>query len=171
MNFDWNEFVVNGYCKTTYDNVDDIPIDDVSLDICLDHVLIPSTLSDNYKSSIDNLVSEVVSVLRNTYSQVTTFKYDQHSPYNVWDGVDSDSAKWHNDGNEGGDVFMLLYLDDVPKEAGGLLSIKMNDEIVKEFYPQKGEIVFISNEPNVLHKAERANVQRRLINLTFDCIV
>ena len=64
---------------------------------------------------------------------------------------------------------MLLYLDDVPEEHGGLLGIKMNDTVVKEFYPQRGDVLFISNEPNVTHKAERADIKRRLCNLTFDC--
>lgn len=169
MKFDWNELMINGYYKTTYDKVGNIPIDDVILDKYADHVLCPSALPDSYKVGVNELIVEVTKELSKVYQSIEPISYDENSPYNVWDGVDSDSATWHNDALEGGNIFMLLYFDNVPEDKGGKLSIKMNDEIVTSLHPQRGDIVFISNEPNVYHIVERSSIKRRLANLTFDC--
>ena len=169
MKFDYNELMLKGFYITKYDKIDDIPADDVILDKHNDHTLWPSQLPNHYKTAINIFTDEVCNALHETFSSVIPIKYDENSPYNIWDGVDSDSLDWHNDAAEGGNIFMLLYIDDVPTEYGGLLSVKMNDTVIKEYYPQRGDVVFISNELNVTHRAERATIKRRVCNLTFEC--
>ena len=83
MKFDWNELMLNGYYRTTYDKVDNIPIDDVILDKYADHVFCPSELPESYKVGVNELIEEVVEALSEVYKSIEPIAYDENSPYNA----------------------------------------------------------------------------------------
>ena len=84
----------------------------------------------------------------------------------MWDGVDEKSLHWHNDSKNGQDSCFLFYVDDCDEITGGALSF-MRDFKEYKIYPKAGTLVWMSQNPNYLHKAERSNKQRRVVHLEY----
>lgn len=61
---------------------------------------------------------------------------------------------WHTDSDEPGNVFFLLYLNDLTPYDEGALCIKTKDQEFR-IVPQYGTLIAINNDdPSFLHKAE-----------------
>jgi hypothetical protein len=86
---------------------------------------------------------------------------------NVWSGVDSGSAKFHNDSAEGQNCCFLVYFDDMSEEVGGALHVKYPGG-VDTVYCQRGDVIWLNQQTKFLHKADRASVLRRLACFEFN---
>jgi hypothetical protein len=84
----------------------------------------------------------------------------------MWDGVDSKSLEWHNDSKTGQDSCFLYYIDDCNEEVGGALYFKNETEEYK-IYPKAGTLIWLSQNPKYLHKAEQSTKQRRVVHLEY----
>jgi len=175
MKFDFTYFIINGFYKTSYADIDNIPIDDTAFDLSdLDSITYPSDVSEYFKKSIDVLTKDIKLTLECTFSLVEFVPRSStrllKNKYSVWGGVEPSSREWHNDGIEGGSLFALIYFDSTPEDGscGGSLKVKTHD-IEHTIYPQRGDIIFVSHALITQHKAEPSTIQRRVMNLTFDC--
>ena len=84
----------------------------------------------------------------------------------MWAGVDSGSAVWHND-FEDGDKFnsnVLVYLDDLTPDNGNKIKIRDNTTL-KEYtiYPKKGNFVWLNQQKHYEHKATHNSGNRRVV--------
>lgn len=85
---------------------------------------------------------------------------------NMWDGVDNKSCGWHNDNKEGQDSCFLYYIDNSSEKVGGALYFK-NDIEEYKIYPKSGTLVWMSQQSNYLHRADRSTRQRRVVHLEY----
>jgi len=96
------------------------------------------------------------------------FEESSFVKYILWEGVDADSAAWHNDGFEGMNAFFLLYLDDQNESTGGDVHFKWGDN-EETIYPKRGDLVLLNQAPGFFHRAEKASILRR--QASFDFVV
>ena len=94
------------------------------------------------------------------------FDESEFTKYILWEGVDVDSAAWHNDGFEGMDAFFLVYFDNMKEETGGAVHFKRGD-IEKTVYPQRGDIILVNQAQGYFHRAEQATIKRRQASFDF----
>jgi len=175
MIFNFNEYILNGFYKTSYDDIDSIPINNIPFDKVDDYGLsYPSSVSYTGQQAINKLKQNILVALEEVFSSVhfvprASARLKQN-PYGLWDGVEPSSSEWHNDHIEGGNMFALIYFDSMPTDGsyGGSLSVKSPANIIT-LYPQRGDIVFVSHADCIHHKAESSTIQRRVMNMAFLC--
>ena len=65
----------------------------------------------------------------------------------IVNGMDDATLSWHNDNIEGYNLCILLYLDDMDEEIGGMTRFRniQTQEITGEFYPKKYDISFMNH--------------------------
>jgi hypothetical protein len=80
--------------------------------------------------------------------------------------LDDNICVWHNDSSFGFNLTFLYYLDDMSPEIGGAISIR-NGMFEDTIYPKKGMLLMLSQKPNVQHKVEYTEAQRRVYGLDF----
>lgn len=85
---------------------------------------------------------------------------------NVWDGVDAGSMNWHNDHVEGFDLNVLYYHDSTSPETGGEIEFKYPGGEDK-LYPKSGTLIFINQNGQFEHKANRSTVNRRVASIEY----
>lgn len=85
---------------------------------------------------------------------------------NVWNGVDEGSMCWHNDHVEGFDFNVLYYYDSMSELVGGEIEFKYpNGE--DKIYPQSGTLVFINQNGQFQHRANRSTISRRVASIEY----
>lgn len=110
-------------------------------------------------------LEEFVNYVSNTYVRPVYPNFEVKYS-NVWDGVDAGSMTWHNDNNEGFDFNVLYYYDSTSKDVGGEIEFKYpggEDKI----YPQTGNLIFINQNGQFQHKANRSLTQRRVASIEY----
>jgi hypothetical protein len=82
--------------------------------------------------------------------------------YNIWEGVDSGSLKFHNDSAEGQSFCFLIYLDSQFEATGGAIHFKypFGEDTV---YPKAGDVAWVNQQTKFQHKADRSSLRRRVI--------
>lgn len=187
INFDYNEFILNGFYKTTYSDIDTIPISSVNFDISKDEgVSYPSETPDEFKASINEFKQQLHDALMETFNVVNIVeRVSSHLSMNkagVWNGTEPSSTIWHNDYKEGGTMFALLYFDSMPQDGSGGATFYVtnndgnydchaphNNEIF-QLIPQRGDVVFITHDRNVDHRVDFATIKpRRVMSTAIDC--
>lgn len=74
---------------------------------------------------------------------------------------------WHNDSNfVGCNLTFLYYKDTMSPEVGGSISIK-NEIFEEKIYPKQGTLIMMSQQPNMMHKAEYCSIRRRMYNIDY----
>ena len=168
MDFSLANMLVYGVHKTTVYESDLPPAELVVLDIIGDDgVIFPTVMPPAFAESYLQLAAKVVAMLEEHYSTVEIHRTGTAPTYpTVWAGVDTNSATWHNDGDEGGTMFALLYFD--PDPAAGHLYVRStmtNEQTV--IHPTRGDLIFVSNDPTFQHRADLP--RGMMTNMTFTC--
>jgi hypothetical protein len=112
------------------------------------------TMIDNF---VDHVSKKYVLPLYKNYKVVY---------YAVWDGVDLGSAEWHNDAVEGFDFNVLYYFDDTDKNKGGQIEFKHAAGEVC-IYPKSGDLIFINQNGQFYHRANRSKSSRRVASIEY----
>lgn len=91
----------------------------------------------------------------------------------LWNGIDIGADNFHNDLNEGPNVFFLLYFNTMDDTTGG--GIGFRDSVTKEetgfLYPQKYDVLLGSQQSSWEHRVEKMKKQtnRIVANFGFIC--
>jgi hypothetical protein len=86
--------------------------------------------------------------------------------YSIWDGVDQGSTVWHNDNVEGFDFNVLYYFDNTDPVVGGCIEFRYPDGEHK-IYPKSGDLIFINQKMQFLHRASRSTAHRRVASIEY----
>jgi len=120
-------------------------------------------LPSNVKMQMDIVAEHLkTKYLEKMFDEVNFVKYI------LWEGVDADTATWHNDGFEGMNAFFLLYFDDQDEETGGEVAFKWGDK-EESFYPKRGDLILLNQAAGFFHRADKAKIKRR--QCSFDFVV
>lgn len=85
----------------------------------------------------------------------------------LWEGFTEETDIWHNDIEDGPNVFFLLYFDDMAKTNDGALWVKNDHEVVR-IVPVPGTLVALNQENrSFLHKAEKSESRRITASFEF----
>ena len=128
-------------------------------------------LRDNNAEDLPELINrqlEMAAVILQEDFINEMFEESEFIKYIVWEGVDADSAAWHNDGFEGMNAFFLIYFDDMSEETGGAVHFKRG-EIENTVYPKRGDLILLNQAQGYFHRAEKATIPRR--QASFDYMV
>ena len=78
-------------------------------------------------------------------------------------------VEWHNDSKFGMNITLLYYVNAMSPETGGSISLRNNDTGEEEqIYPVAGQLVIMSQKPNIEHRAEFCSVRRHMFNIDFN---
>jgi hypothetical protein len=182
MKFDYTDFIINGFCLTHYDKIDDIPIDDVVFDM---HektgVSYPSVVPYEFKLELIFLKDAIRDTLLEIFDSVEVLPRTSNKS-GVWNGTEPSSTIWHNDYREGGTMLALVYFDSMPinGSCGGLFHVKNNGGIYdchkgqttqhNIIAPQHGDVIFITHNRDFDHKVEVSTIRpRRVMSVGLDC--
>lgn len=165
MTADWlNDFKTKGFAKLAEPGLVDLVDADA---FGLEHT--EEMLRDNMAEDLPDLINkqlEMVSrILKSKYID-DAFTESKFVRYIMWEGVDADSANWHNDGFEGMNVFFLMYFDDMHESTNGAVHFKYPGG-EETFYPKRGDVFVLNQSPGFFHRAEKATVQRRQASFDF----
>jgi hypothetical protein len=170
MDFSLENILVQGYHQTRYEDIGNFPIDQIQFDREKDQVRFPSTIPSDVSAAFDVFVDHIRTLLLESYSTVELLMPHECTEFTssvaVWDGVDTDSYEWHYDGAEGGDLFVLVYFDSMT-DSGAIHFRNCAGDVT--IFPQRGDMIFVSNSPAFSHRADRIAGPRRIIHATFDC--
>lgn len=85
----------------------------------------------------------------------------------IWEGVNLDATRWHNDYNEGPNCFFLLYFSNMDDTTNGAVYFRNK---IKEWkiYPKFGTLVAVNCLNNFEHRAEKSNRERIIASFYFD---
>ena len=126
-------------------------------------------LRDNSKGDLPEHVAHQMDIvsqyLKHEYLSRMFDKAD-FVKYILWEGVDADTAAWHNDGFEGMNAFFLLYFDDQDEETGGVVEFKWKDG-EESFYPKRGDLILLNQQSGFFHRAEKATIKRRQCSFDY----
>ena len=183
--FDYNDFILNGFYKTKYPDIDNISISSVKFDVIAAGIHYPSIVSNEFTLQLTQLKDDIHKTLLRTFDTVKIIPRSPHlalNKYGVWDGTEASSTAWHNDYLESGTMIALVYFDSLPQDGscGGALYITNNDgnydchaprtNEIFQFVPQRGDVVFITHDRNIDHKVDYATIgPRRVMSIGIDC--
>lgn len=85
----------------------------------------------------------------------------------IWEGVNLDATKWHNDYREGPNCFFLLYFSDMDPTTNGAVHFR-NAFNEWKIYPKTGTLVAVNCLNNFEHRAEKPNCTRVVASFYFD---
>jgi len=128
-------------------------------------------LRDNSKNDLPSNVKmqmDIVAEYLKTKYLDRMFDEANFVKYILWEGVDADTAMWHNDGFEGMNAFFLLYFDDQDEETGGVVAFKWEGG-EETFYPKRGDLILLNQAAGFFHRADKASITRR--QASFDFVV
>jgi len=135
-------------CTDTNENI-------FNAQISLKKTMCQQQLKEIHQYLSDNYVSKI-------------FKNFEMKEFDIWNGVDEGSIKWHND-YEDGDPFnstFLIYLDDNTPENGNFIAIRSPD-CENILYPKRGDFVWLNQKKIFQHKAKHQSGKRRLLGFEF----
>ena len=160
------EFILNGFAVIKDTNILEM-FDNTDYGDILNVELIPDSLEYEvkYNQKQKNFLNSISKYIKLTYLD-NYIKTEQVSA-NIWSGVDDGSLKWHCDDREGQD-FCFLYYFDTMIDDGALHFKSVEKEL--SIYPEAGTLVWLNLTNKYLHKADRSNRQRRVMNLEFKMI-
>ena len=85
----------------------------------------------------------------------------------LWEGVNDDATKWHNDLREGPNCFFLLYFSDLDTIKEGAIHFKNSSDEWK-IYPKRGLLAAVNCMPEFLHKADKTSCERIVSSFYFN---
>lgn len=85
----------------------------------------------------------------------------------LWEGVNKNASKWHNDGAEGPNCFFLLYFSDMSAVGEGAIWFKCQDKEWK-IHPKYGTLIAVNCESQFLHRAEQTKHTRILAGFCYN---
>ena len=158
----------NGYCSwLATDLADQLQTDDLEFD--------PKTsLISRLPTNNQEYVSAMLNVLHDEIAERFVVPYAKQYKKLESDikgnaTKDSRFCIWHTDAEEPGNVFFLLYLNDLSIHNEGALCIKANDNEFR-IVPSYGTLIAVNNNnPDFLHRAEYT--EHRRIVACFDFLV
>jgi len=162
--FDFDAFSANGFFQSHYD-IDPSYMNSVVFDCDTDGVYHSSCVDNHAFTQYKNTIRDIIDLLKQTYNKVTVVTPEDSAK--IWDGVEDSSCEWHNDAPEGGNMLVLLYLDDTVID--GSISFRCNGERETRIFPKRGYLLFVSNSLQFQHKAERSVNPRRIVGFTLQC--
>lgn len=96
---------------------------------------------------IEEAIKKTQIVLGEIYVKHLDPNYKFGDDCEIVNGMDDATLSWHNDNIEGFNLCILLYLDDMDEDTGGMTRFRDIDtkELTGEFYPKKYDVSFMNH--------------------------
>lgn len=160
---DFNE---KGFVLLRDENAADL-IDVDSFELKYNEEMLRDNSENDLPSNVKKQMDIVAEHIKTKYLD-RMFETANFIKYILWEGVDADTALWHNDGFEGMNAFFLLYFDNQTEESGGVVAFKWEGG-EETFYPKRGDLILLNQAPGFFHRADKASITRR--QASFDFVV
>jgi hypothetical protein len=154
-----NNFLTKGYAHFHENNLIDLSIFKIT------NVEIKGDLKNNFTFEEKILLEYFVNYISENYVS-TLYNNFEVTYYSVWNGVHEGSTKWHNDSDEGFNFGVNYYHDNTDENIGGSVEFRYpgGEDTV---YPKSGDLIFINQNKNFLHKANRSKSSRRVASIEY----
>jgi len=160
------QLITNGYFLVDVsDLIADIEINKIEWYKCPEGVLKPADNDPIYlalSKLSDNIGSKFITPMFGNYKKGIT---------GFWDRVDSYSVNWHNDLNEGSNLFALIYFDTMTPGLGGNIHVRNPQGEEFSHLPSRGDCLFVNQQKGFEHKVTQTrpyDVVRRIANLRYN---
>lgn len=141
----YDEFLKKGFCKindpTVFKHLEDI--DSWEWKNRKDQGL----LLIKRNSNIEEFIKKTQDIIGETYVKKIDPNYTCGGDCDIVNGMDDATLSWHNDNVEGYNLCVLLYLDSMDDDIGGMTRFRdiETKEITGQFYPQKYDVSFMNH--------------------------
>ena len=160
------QLITNGYFLTDVSElIKDIDVDHITWYKCPEGVLKPSDRDPIYQrlnTLSDDIGDKIIKPMFGNYTKGIT---------GFWDRVDSYSVNWHNDLNEGSNLFALVYFDTMTPGIAGNIHVRNAQGDEFSHLPSKGDCIFINQQKGFEHRVTQTrpyDVVRRVANFRYN---
>lgn len=97
--------------------------------------------------TIEYAITNTQHLIANKYLRNLDSSYKIGGDCEIVNGMDDATLSWHNDNVEGYNICVLLYLDSMDEDIGGMTRFRdrQTKELTGEFYPQKYDVSFMNH--------------------------
>lgn len=98
-------------------------------------------------SIIEESINKTQKLIADKYIKLLDESYRFGDECEIVNGMDDATLSWHNDNIEGYNLCVLLYMDSMDEDIGGMTRFRdiHSKEITGEFYPQKYDVSFMNH--------------------------
>lgn len=96
---------------------------------------------------IEEIIIKTQQLLADIYVRHLDENYTLGNDCEIVNGMDDATLSWHNDNIEGYNLCILLYLDTMDSDIGGMTRFRdiQTKDLTGEFYPQKFDVSFMNH--------------------------
>ncbi len=120
----------------------------------------------NLLPEIDQHLSLIQTIIYSDYLAATHADVVFSNKRRMWEGVNLDATYWHNDGDEGPQLFFLLYYDDTYPDKGGSIHFS-NQQREWQIQPKAGDLIAVNCHRFFFHRAEKSKTRRIVSSFPF----
>jgi hypothetical protein len=104
-------------------------------------------------SFIEEAIDKTHKLIADKYIKLLDTSYKFGDECDIVNGMDDATLSWHNDNIEGYNLCVLLYIDSMDEDIGGMTRFRdiQSKEITGEFYPQKYDVSFMNHGSQFEH--------------------